>query len=1109
MAHPSAAIAAPPRTAALQLRGEPRCVVAAGAAVPLETSDALMLAYLCLEGPTSRAALATLLWPDADEGRARGNLRQRLLRLRKSVGGDIVTGRAQLAIAAHVTHDAGGDSELLASIGPEQAGGLGEWLDAARSTRRHARHEALAAEASRLEAEQRIADALVIAHQLVAADPVSEHAHRRVMRLHYLRGDRAAALAAFVDCEVALQRELGAAPSQETVLLKTQIERSTALAVRAAPTPLWLLRPPRLVGRAAPIAALLAGIAARSHALVLGDAGMGKSRLLDEFVRQQASVSIQARPGDAYSPFAVLARLLRALFTAGIAPAPEMRAELARVVPECGRPTAAKFDRASFESAVEDTLARAGATLVVAAIDDLHFSDIASVELLARIGTVAAAPRLVLAARARESEAALALLSAAFGDGPQLVQIELGPLPQEAIEELVASLELASVAPLPPAAAIARHSGGNPQFILETLKALLAEGSAGASHDGQLPLPRSVGLLIERRLKQLSAPAIRLARVAAVAAADFSPRLAAAVLACGPLDLADAWSELEAAGVLRDHGFAHDLVYESVLAGVPRAIASEMHGAVARVLQHEHADAARVAEHWLGAGAGAKALPLLLEAAFAAKEAMCYHEAAERFDQAIALQASADARSAEFETLLALFDCLLDLDRQARIDAVLARLDALAATAGMQARALEARARALLVRLQLDAALAAGSAALELATAAKEADATFDARLVMTQILAKLDRLEEAEALLVAARAFAESAASAQQRVYFFEAAAFLVTQNERFEEGRVLWQKLETSAAEMKSPRTVATALNYQTLCEGNVGSFVHAAATAERWRAYVIDNGLFGEARQFLDLNLAYVYQNLGRYSDALAAIERAEALKVAHLGGLHVRYASAYAVLGQFARVRQHLDAITAATPMTPGLRLTAMILRLRLAAVAGVSALPGQDVAAVLAQAERVAVDSAKAAPRVRWLLARAEFLAPADAVPAAREACALAQGKGLHGSRVSAEVLLARELMREGEAQAALPRVRIALGLAASYQPDVIYHAEIGQIAHRVLSANGENGAAVLRDTVDWIQQTTAHRVPAEFRDSFMHRNPVNRDLLAAASRLGAGDRLLR
>ena len=166
--------------------------VAANAAVPLEASDADARLPL-LEGPTSRQAGDPCCGPTPTRAGRANSLRQRLLRLRKSVGAEIVTGRTQLAIAAHVTHDASGDAELLASIAPEQAGGLGEWLDAARSTRRHSRLEALAAEASRLEAEQRIADALVIAHQLVAADRVSEHAHRRVMRLHYLRGDRAAA----------------------------------------------------------------------------------------------------------------------------------------------------------------------------------------------------------------------------------------------------------------------------------------------------------------------------------------------------------------------------------------------------------------------------------------------------------------------------------------------------------------------------------------------------------------------------------------------------------------------------------------------------------------------------------------------------------------------------------------------------------------------------------------------------------------------------------------------------------------------------------------------------------------------------------------------------
>ena len=79
------------------------------------------------------------------------------------------------------------------------------------------------------------------------------------------------------------------------------------------------------------------------------------------------------------------------------------------------------------------------------------------------------------------------------------------------------------------------------------------------------------------------------------------------MLACGPVDLADSWAELEAAAVLSDHRFAHDLVYETTLAGVPAAIARDMHGAVAQVLLRNDADAARIAEHWLHAGATDKA----------------------------------------------------------------------------------------------------------------------------------------------------------------------------------------------------------------------------------------------------------------------------------------------------------------------------------------------------------------------------------------------------------------------------------------------------------------------------------------------------------------------
>ena len=64
------------------------------------------------------------------------------------------------------------------------------------------------------------------------------------------------------------------------------------------------------------------------------------------------------------------------------------------------------------------------------------------------------------------------------------------------------------------AAPLARHTAGNPYFVLETLGALVAQPDA---HNGRLPTTPSVGALIERRLAQLSQPALRLARVAALA----------------------------------------------------------------------------------------------------------------------------------------------------------------------------------------------------------------------------------------------------------------------------------------------------------------------------------------------------------------------------------------------------------------------------------------------------------------------------------------------------------------------------------------------------------------------------------------------------------------
>ena len=75
---------------------------------------------------------------------------------------------------------------------------------------------------------------------------------------------------------------------------------------------------------------------------------------------------------------------------------------------------------------------------------------------------------------------------------------------------------------------------------------------------------------------------------------------------------------------------------------------------------------------------------------------------------------------------------------------------------------------------------------------------------------------------------------------------------------------------------------------------------------------------------------------------------------------------------------------------------------------------------------------------------------------------------------------------------------VSLQAADMYLPDA------WSIGHDVLAANGDAGGAtaLLARATDWIEQTALRHVPPTYRDSFLHRNPVNRRLLTAASRSG-------
>jgi len=201
-----------------------------GVAVPLGPRDAALLAWLVLEGPTPRAQLAALLWPESPPEAARNTLRQRLFQLRKLLGADVVSGQQNLQLAAGVGHDLAGGHELLADVNLDLGGDYAAWLAQQRAQRVDAHLSMRQAEAEQLERAGEFEAALPHAQALLRLAPLSEAAHRRVMRLHYLAGDRAAALLAFDACEQVLKNEVGTRPSTETLGLLRAIEARPRIA---------------------------------------------------------------------------------------------------------------------------------------------------------------------------------------------------------------------------------------------------------------------------------------------------------------------------------------------------------------------------------------------------------------------------------------------------------------------------------------------------------------------------------------------------------------------------------------------------------------------------------------------------------------------------------------------------------------------------------------------------------------------------------------------------------------------------------------------------------------------------------------------------------------
>ena len=329
-----------------------------GAPVTFDTRKATaLLALLAVSGRDhTREQVADLLWPDADEAKARGSLRRTLSVAAAAVGPALVITRTTVGlVAGAVDVDVREFETILTGAHPdaaalERAVGLyrddflagftlrgcpdyEDWQASVREELRQLLARGLQRLVAACAAAGELERAIGHARRWLQLDPLHEPAHQAMIRLYEWTGQRSAALRQYRSLVQVLDRDLAVRPLPETTQLYEDVRAGRLAAPPpAAPAgaagaaggagaadPVTALDWP-LVGRATELAALrTAWRSTRDHGravAIVGQAGSGKSRLVEELRAEAVAggttvLLARCHDGESALPFVLAADLLR------------------------------------------------------------------------------------------------------------------------------------------------------------------------------------------------------------------------------------------------------------------------------------------------------------------------------------------------------------------------------------------------------------------------------------------------------------------------------------------------------------------------------------------------------------------------------------------------------------------------------------------------------------------------------------------------------------------------------------------------------------------------------------------------------------------------------
>jgi DNA-binding SARP family transcriptional activator/tetratricopeptide (TPR) repeat protein len=661
----------------ISLLGEVRVAIDSSL-VALRSSRVLaLLGFLVSHrgAPQRREYIAAQFWPDSPEPQARTNLRRELHALRAGLpevdrwlvatGGTLLwrpdqdcrvdiavfeaaadRAAAALAAADSPAFRLAAADALRAYRGEFMPPLYDDWALAERD-RLHRRCLALLDQLIAAESDAgSYGPAIGLARRRIDLEPLEEVGYRALLQLQALAGDRAAALQTYHRCASVLERELGVAPDPVTAAEYERLtsgERGGAVAgAPAVADNVPAASPVRLVGRERELELLelrwqeaVRGLA--GFTVVSGEAGIGKSRLLDEFcsaVHRGGFDAVRARCFAARGRLALapVSEWLRspALRAARDRLDPVWAREVDRLVPRDRpgpapllRPVADAWHRHRFFEGLARAVLSSGRPTLLA-LDDLQWCDehtLAWLQLLLHLGKDH--PLLVVAAtRLEEADgnAELTEMLRALRSAGQVADVILAPLDAGRSAELAAQVRGAALTD-PEVAWLHAATGGYPLLVIESVRARLLDslGAADGSEAGQPDPGPKVRALLAGRIAQAGPAAREVAELAAVIGRDFTLDLLTGASELDGDAVIGAVDELWRRRIIREHppasyDFVHDLLRATAYGEISPPRRSLLHRRVAEALGVAHGDdpgvaAAAAAYHFERGDRPARAVP--------------------------------------------------------------------------------------------------------------------------------------------------------------------------------------------------------------------------------------------------------------------------------------------------------------------------------------------------------------------------------------------------------------------------------------------------------------------------------------------------------------------